>query len=1129
MKYKTRNPHEAPEKPLDFDTLLSSGNEISINQRIDIFMGPDPEGFTYSGLQDGTDDEILEDYKTIKIRTALIVDAYSVNKFKVGDVVSISNLSTGSPAPDPVTLHRNAIKSMTIDGDYTLIEMVNSIPNVGYFSLSQELVIRVSNLNCYRVDEFGFTRFYSATAELSSVETDMGDLFDYEYKTGDYTFQIQNYDGYYDKYLPGGANKISWAGRLVKVYVGMGEEQIKNRLIFEGVTHFDSGVNEENKKLQINAYHISYIYNKEVNIARFKNVEDKDFENKMIPILLGDYTTPMQVGTKNFPCVPAVLVNSTPRAYYPEAKILSAQTKADALVIKAYVNGTTYNGYKFNIKFYDQIKPKTWDYSGAITYNDTTKVYDINCYAGCATDGTLYSSTKYIKERIYACAFVGPLTGADIWQITGEANIAMVDFSSITNYNQDHPNYSNQSGTAGQTRHQIEITTMGGGTVLDVEYKICSNALDSSLTDFSAWFCKGSPDEEKNWASEPYKIGSTVLYSYQWDTQNGRLFLYDIPEITDLTEWKLFVSVKSSVGSVYEPTFYPQVNIANTNRLLMQNRTPLSTGTRNDPFAIPNSYYYIPRSPFIMGEAYWTKHFQYYFDEAPKNKRFGGMYGDVLIPYSKAELLGAGYSYFPPTGTWRRWYTGYSTPYTTFQNTTFRDSADFVAEVELVTNLGIDSGTTYGTTGHIQCIFSLKDGTSEAMALVLRNNYLCLYFNNRTKFVLASNKQLTAGVEYQVRVKKSAGTIRLYVKNLYTAGPWEEVSYNTQNTWTSGDNKSAYKCEIGYSQNNANINYPVDWNWFKGLLGTIRIANEHDAFETDYWIDLITPPTADDPASIARQILEYGGTPASRFDSTISEVARLNLPTNLQYKARIYMDEEGKKAVELAQEFLAQFGMVLTMNAVDNLMKFNIICDSPEMYRYDTRMYQLTDFDIERDSISTDREVNKYFNSAFAKYDYVPALGELNRTSLPFYEPAALERDAGVQHWYKLEEKDRLFFELPGLYQTEDIENRLKDALAISTPDTEMITLNVSYRYLLLTVGSFVFLTVDRYKNVPCMVRAVTIDPNSSSVKLKLMSLENVRYTDKITGLTYTPSPDDEIGGLPAKDTITNYSNNEDL
>jgi len=69
----------------------------------------------------------------------------------------------------------------------------------------------------------------------------------------------------------------------------------------------------------------------------------------------------------------------------------------------------------------------------------------------------------------------------------------------------------------------------------------------------------------------------------------------------------------------------------------------------------------------------------------------------------------------------------------------------------------------------------------------------------------------------------------------------------------------------------------------------------------------------------------------------------------------------------------------------------------------------------------------------------------------------------------------------------------------------------------------------DRYKMVPCQVRAVKVDASSSTVELKLMSLENVKYKDRINQSEHIPLYWDGVGGYSQKATITNYSNNDDV
>lgn len=1077
---------------LNLHTLQESGNQISLNQRIILYAGKDP---SFTPAENGL---INDAFTTLKVTLASFV-ASGIAK---GSIVNIYDKNF---PVDPVTVHRNCVAGFTFVDSLTnvLLTFAKPLPNVGgNVTIARELCFYFSDRNCYMVDEFDVSRFFSNKAETSEIENDMGELFDYEFKTGDYRFTVSNYDNKFDIYQPGSQKSISWGGRLVQIYIGCGEERIKNRMVWEGITKFDSGLSEDNKKMQINAYHISYVYNKELNPARFKNVLDKDYENKPVPIILGNFiTSPMKIATKSYPMIPAVLVKKNLVAHPAYCKILSSDTRDDAFVITSKLTGVSGNGYTITVNLYDYIQSSTWTKTGAFTYNGGTKTLVINCYAGKDTSGVLYSSTQYIRDLI-----VGDTTLNSLFLCTGHKNKPLREFYSIINHNTTHPQYQTQSAPSTTPKEYIQSLTSGGGSTQNAEYKISSNKLNNQLGQ-TGYFCKGSPDEEQNWQTAPWQIGGNSL-TVDWDHQNGRVLVSNILGGTVIEDYKLFVAVEatSQVVSRNEIGSNLLLNIPHNETYKYSNRTAEAVSSRVDPFGIPPLAGVEPRAGFVLGSAF----------------KFFPMQS---VLYNNKVL-----------------YTSYSTERHVFKPEELRHDENFILEYEyspflptqpfpqvgpITPGYEMDDKYNYRRLPNLrQCLLALSNDSKKVLELLVENNYVAVYFNGRTKKVRADNSQLVPNTNYKIRVQKISGVIKIFIKNLDTNSAFNEVAYETQNSWVSGDNATVYNAEVGFSKSDNNISSPKNWNWAWGWAGTIRFANDLSTITPSEWYDADRISSSTSPVAIARRLLEMGGTPSWRFDETFTEYIN-NSPIN--YSARFYSAKENVRCVETAHEFLAQFGFVLTMKSVDNIMKFSVIFDSVEAYRLDPNMLILADNDIVRDSVSTDREINKYFNITSAEYNLAPALDEFNYTSLPFYEPKAIERDAGVQYWYRVEEKQKFSFELPDVYLSTDVDARLKDALAIATPDTEMVSLTASFRFLFLNIGDFIYLNWDRYKMVPCQVRAVKVDASSSTVELKLMSLENVKYKDRINQSEHIPLYWDGVGGYSQKATITNYSNNDDV
>lgn len=1078
---KSRTPWADAGRPLDMDSLLECGSEISVNPRIDIFMGemPDPENtgaFKSAGLRLARDGW-----------SATATSSDEAAKFEAGDCVIIYDANLPQ---NPAFTTRTAVA--TVSG--TTINFAWPVKLVtGNITIAKELIFRVSNRNCYKYDRFGFGRYYSSGATASEVETSMGELFEYEYNTSDYQFQIQNYQGQYNDYLPGGAKQVSFGGRYVQVWLGSGEEYIKNKLIFEGITHFNAGVSEENEVLTITAYHISFIYNEEISKNRYKNVLDKDFENKVIPILYGDWTSNlMYVGSKDgsgsYPGIPTCLVatSNTYRTAQLQIPYVDAGLEQTFTVKSKHIDGDSLlgNGYQLKLEFYDYVQPDDWSKSGAFSVDGTLKIFTIKLFQGVDTSGVSYNSTAFIKAQIEAN---GTATAA--LECFNPSNTALRSYRSRENNNTSYSNYNYFSASPVET---YVYTTSGGQVYLHAEYKICQNNLDSDTTGYAAWYAKGGAEDPNNWQVAPGKIGGLDV-TVEWDTENGRVFIRDIPtddsagDPIEILDWKLFVAVR---GLVPQPTLRKTdskvvLNVAHNESYMFQNKS------RN---AIVPDYLNRITTPafasvpaFIFGRG---------VDATAQLQ---------VVPYTNFDVV-----YF------KYFYSSH-----VFQKQALTDLKDFVFEMEVKLKDGAN------TLKRSLLALSFPDTKQYGLEIGLNEGYVCVNWNNRAKNVQTDSQPLVPGTAYRVRVQKDANAIKVFIKNLDTDSSYTECTYAFAQTWSSLDNCEVYFAEVGYTTKH-NPNTPLSAEVLDAYVGVVRFANDEKTFTHEEFVDYSAYiVNITDATFLARRILQHGGVPAELLDETWQQFAADKL--TLSYDMRCYINEENTKAVEYATQLLGQIGIVLTMKPRDNQLKFSLVWDSVDHYRNSESLIKISDYDIEIDSVSVDREINQYFNSAYAEYNYMPGKDENDRKSLPYYEPAALDRDAGVQHWYRVEEKDRLSLELPNIYQSEDAGKRIKDALAISTPNTEQISMTLSWRYLFLELGQFVKLTWGRYQNVPCQVRSLAIDANGSKVKVKLMSLENIKFLDAISKVEYEPAYFDGIGGYAARASMITYEDGGDI
>ena len=1074
---KNRKKYNEENAGFNDETLKQSGNEIEIVQKVEILMGgtPDPTG---TGAYKST---AVSYNKTTYVLT--LSSSAEASKFKVGDEVVLY-----SSNDNKVSKVKNCVKAVS---GATVTLYIATPDFSGDIIIEKNLIFRVSNKNCYRIDAYGIKRFYSATAGVAEVETSMGEMFEYKWNRSDYSFTVDNYDGRFNPYMPGGENYTTFALREVYVYFGFGIEKDKNKLAFAGWTNLNNGISEEDEKLSITAYDTSYYYNIPVSTNKFSNtILNEDMRGKPIPVLFGDYTSYGRfIGSSTKPIVPATLYQMITTTFKSKLVIPKASLGVSkSLVIEALNTGETYDGYQIEVLYSTEAQDPSFAPSCVQTALGGGKYkYTVTLYYGKRSNGTLFSSTLWIANCL--------MSNSDF---LSKFRIFDATYDQILEYKNSIQLVNSETG---YMTTRFLSPTMGGASVYKAYYKICSNGIGTTTTNYKVWFNSGSYDDQAKWETTWNMIAGVASPSVTWDTANGQVIV-QLPsgfDTTTINNYKAYVFVKGQdINSVINTDSNLLLNIGNNDfDAYTQQNINFPDKDKSGNGAVGKWVGANRRSEdsgFPLGGAMTVVPFiEKYVPAVPKicdtqwliTRCHGGAaayykedYTALLYSIKKTNV---GSNNFIWEQEFRRKDTTLTNDFGSIRHLNYSDP--------VLASFGFFNGSTYTPSIKISLDF-------------YANQFIVSYNGNVTR----TSTQISFEKVYGVKVVKSGSLIRIYLKNITDGVAYTECAYSIQENITGiGD--------INYILlGNSSTKPSYTSGGFYGQIGMCRFRMNNTSFVYNNFTVYGVAQDSTDVVAMARSLLRMGGATDDLFDTSWDNYYKSKVTQ--QYNARVYIADTDAKTVDYAVEMLGEVGLVLTMREDNGKMKFSLIWDNLDYYKLSDK--RITSYDIEFGSVSIDRELNQYFNTANAKFNYSPAEDTLIAQTNDYIEPAAVERDADLNIWFNRDDKGQGSFEYNCLYVPDDVYQALQYKIANSTPNSEMITLKLSWRFLDIKIGDFVKLNYKRYVDVPCQVRSVKIDANGSSVEVKLRSLESVNFIDSTKGITYTPVNFDGIGGIQA-------------
>lgn len=174
---------------------------------------------------------------------------------------------------------------------------------------------RLSDKPFYVQDSTGASRYYDPRiAQPPTIQVTVGEWLQPNYEVSDASFQLNNRDGYFNDYLPGGSKYKNWSAAKVKVKVGFGEKYSNYETIFEGQVTVTSGLTSDRDTITVKAYDRLDLDEvpmppRTFTVDSFPEV-DSAYVGKGIPLVYGDWTNNVPTsGSLNAVCLNAGELN----------------------------------------------------------------------------------------------------------------------------------------------------------------------------------------------------------------------------------------------------------------------------------------------------------------------------------------------------------------------------------------------------------------------------------------------------------------------------------------------------------------------------------------------------------------------------------------------------------------------------------------------------------------------------------------------------------------------------------------------------------------------------------------------------------------------------------------------------
>lgn len=258
---------------------------------------------------------------------------------------------------------------------------------------------------------------------------------------------------------------------------------------------------------------------------------------------------------------------------------------------------------------------------------------------------------------------------------------------------------------------------------------------------------------------------------------------------------------------------------------------------------------------------------------------------------------------------------------------------------------------------------------------------------------------------------------------------------------------------------------------------------------------------------IAKDILKtYSSFVDSDFDANWSTYRDKAAPAESAistFAARAWI-QEPQQAIQYTLSLLEQ---VRLEYYIDSNQKLKITSTHLDDFQPNPS-YTIRNWDVVRGTFRPQVSERNNFNRAKGDFNFLPSEGSNFQSTSFFKNQAAIDQSGGAVSKIIVH---------PNLYSEATVDLQVQETLKITSSYLEIVSVDVTWRSLLLDIGDFVKINLSIQgtiiENVPCLVREIGYEAIGLRIKLKLWSFQMLPFPG------YSPGYAGTVGGSAA--TIT--------
>jgi hypothetical protein len=964
------------------------------------------------------------------------------------------------PAPasrEPWKAQGASLTQALLDASWPFIDLV-WIADV----ILGQTVFRVSNRNTYVEEQYGPPRFYEARAtKAPTVSTTLGEWLNPKFEIGEVKLELNNRDGLYNEYLPGGDNYRQWIGAKIIIRVGFGEKFSNYIEIFQGFITPKQGVSSTETDLTLKFYDRFDVDNVEIPADVFSEINYPDIEEeakgKGIPIIYGDWSE--EVGS--FGEIPAFCTNAleaTPTEYVFKISETALQSIGAIFLHRGGRTSETPNGPVRFLPGAITLEPDKGQFvvpAGVIVMAEYVDV--IKAKAGPASGREFITSENAETNFIQA----GVQTGDVVFKTAGiPAAGNLQDLQYLAEDAGDAGNSITIQYTPGGVAGSEVVTVIGSAISVQIQSGVSkASDIKSAVEDHVAASELvnvrelGTGDEVQTAPSGPVTLTGG-------SANGGSCLVVSVSNNQMTTDGLAFNEGDEFIIQTlkYKPNENDRISLIctgkNIQKLSVNRLADAGLGT-----AIPDGL------SVGLDRTYW-------FADNTTKKIHQVTLNDVLVQSIDfadvdVDLTEVGGLTMQTDGT--LWI--FDRPTSWIYRFIVEDGA---------------TGLDFCTTSVSGLVALLTDGRG---LTIDEANFLYLVDNENGNFyrinpfspfqpTLVSQWNRSAFDVNAKDVQDMAADVNQTNLCLVdrTTGKFYRISRTTGALIPGSD--------FLLTTISDTIDYPVGVSAAQD--GTIFVLSRSDLSLFNYNEDATAYTN---PGFIVRDLLQaVAGRLSGDFDLSWNDVSRSDLAN---FKGRLYVQERSK-LMEVIHKFLTQFSASM-FNRFGLLSLFHVTFSN---FLSDGDV--IREGDIIENSFKPSKEYNQYFNSATAEYRELP-FSEKSTTSDTYISvsgSAAAKQEINRK------------FEMPAVYRRADMDKLMPLLVRLAAPEPEFVTMDNGFRLLFTQIMDFRRINFDapvnpitgrkvggrRFNLSPCFVRAIEYNLETMSLRLKVWSLDTTKF-----------------------------------